>query len=172
MIEALKNAIDIIVPHESEKQFYKKTLDKVNDNPHELFENGKYKFGYADSARGDLTLNNTELAKYLFFDLLTESYLQLSRRITSKDLLWSTLSVFLINYDCNHLRRQLDFNVYDNKAIDISIDNASSVFADSEHLVYRLRVHRDEAIGFLHKSKFGELVKILTPDGFEIKELK
>src|SRR6187549_316680 len=142
MIEDLKKAIEIIVPHENEKQFYKSILDKVEDNPSDLFENGKYRFGYSDSLRNDLTTNNKEIVKYLFFDLLTETYLQLRRRVINKDFLWSTLSVFLVNYECNHLRRQLDFNIYDNKDVDFTIENASTVFADSDYLVYLLKVHQ------------------------------
>jgi hypothetical protein len=172
MIQDLKKAVEIIVPHEDERQFYKSTLDKVKGNPNELFENGKYRFGYSDSVRHSLTLDSKELPKYLFFDLLTEVYLPLKRKIKNKDLLWSNLSVFLVNYDCNHLRRQLDFNIYDNKDIDFTIDNSSAVFADSGYLVYLLKIHQDEALGFLHRDKFDELKNLLRIEDIEIRELR
>jgi hypothetical protein len=172
MIEDLKKAIEIIIPHEHEKQFYKSALDKVSENPNELFESGKYRFGYSDSNRHNLNLNSEELPKYLFFDLVTEVYLPLKRKIKSKDLLWSHLSVFLVNYDCNHLRRQLDFNIYDNKDINFTVDNSSRVFADSEYVVYLLKVHEDEALGFLRRDKFDELKNLLAIKDIEIKELK
>src|SRR5688500_7428154 len=80
MIEDLKKAIEIIVPHENEKQFYKSILDKVDDNFNDLFEDGKYRFGYPDSLRNDLTTNNKEMIKYLFFDLLTETYFTIEKK--------------------------------------------------------------------------------------------
>jgi hypothetical protein len=172
MTEDLKKAIEIIVPHENERQFYKSTVDKVSENPNELFESGKYRFGYPDSDRQNLTPDSKELPKYLFFDLLTEIYLPLKRKIKDKDLLWSNLSVFLINYDCNHLRRQLDFNIYENKDINFTVDNSSNVFADSDYLVYLLKIHQDEALGFLHRNKFDELKSLLTINDIEIRELR
>ena len=172
MTEDLKKAIEIIVPHENERQFYQSTLDKVSENPNELFESGRYRFGYPDSARQNLTPDSKELPKYLFFDLLTEIYLPLKRKIKDKDLLWSNLSVFLVNYDCNHLRRQLDFNIYENNDINFTVDNSSKVFADSDYLVYSLKIHQDEALGFLHRDKFDELKSLLTINDIEIRELR
>ena len=172
MTKDLKKAIEVIVPHENERQFYKCIMDKVSENPDELFESGKYKFGYPDSDRENLTPESKELPKYLFFDLLTEIYLPLKRKVKDKDLLWSSLSVFLVNYDCNHLRRQLDFNIYENKDIDFTVENSSKVFADSDYLVYLLKIHQDEALGFLHRDKFNELKRLLTIDDIEIRELR
>jgi hypothetical protein len=171
MIEDLKKAVDIIVPHDNEKQFYKTTLDLAAKNPNDLFENGRYRFGYLDSKRDHLTPDNRDIPKYLFFDLLTEIYLQLRRKIINKDSLWSTLSVFLVNNQCNHLRKQLDFNIYDNKEIDFTVDNASRVFADSDYMIYLLTVHEDEALGFLHKDKFDGLKNLLRIKDIELKEL-
>jgi hypothetical protein len=93
MIDDLKRGIEIIVPHEEQRQFYKRVVDTVNRNPNEIFENGKYKFGYSDSDRNGLTPEIARFLSILFFDLLTETYLPLKRRIINKDLLWSNLSV-------------------------------------------------------------------------------
>jgi hypothetical protein len=172
MTENLKKAIEIIVPHENERQFYKSIVDKVSENPNELFESGRYRFGYPDSDRPNLTPDSKELPKYLFFDLLTEIYLPLKRKIKDKDLLWSNLSVFLVNYDCNHLRRQLDFNIYGNKDTNFTVDNSSKVFADSDYMVYLLKIYQDEALGFLHRDKFDELKSLLTINDIEIRELR
>ena len=144
----------------------------LKEDKDSVFENDKYRFGYMDSERGHLKRNSKNLNNYVFYDLITESYLQLARKIKNQDDLWSRISVLLIHYDCNHLRQQLDFEIYDNKDLEYSIDNANNIFDTNDYVIYTLAIENDSAIGLVSKENFDMIRNILknTDLNIEIKE--
>jgi len=170
--EELLRALDFIIPHEDERSFKKETIMKLSNDKDSAFENSKYRFGYMDSDRSHLSKKSKSLNSYVFYDLITESYLQLTRKINNQDDLWSKISVLLINYDCNHLRPQLDFNIYDNKDVEYSIQNANELFDTDDYVIYSLAIKDDSAIGLLSKENYNIIREILrnTELTIEIKE--
>ncbi len=167
--EELLKVLDLIIPHQDERDFMKETLLKLTNDKDSAFENGKYRFGYMDSERSHLDKKSKNLDTYVFYDLITESYLQLTRKINNQDDLWSKISVLLINYDCNHLRPQLDFQIYDNNDVEYSIDNANSIFDTDDYVIYSLTIKSDSAIGLISRDSFNLIRELLKDTELMIK---
>lgn len=172
MLKIVIEALEIIVPHEENKNYYKKVLENGESDSTLYFENGTYKFGYSDSNRSFLLHNKENIFEYVFYDLLTEEYLKLSRKIKNKDDLWTNLSGLLINYERDDLRKKLDFNIYDNKDYVFDLESCSTIFEDENTVVFELKIDNDQSIGLTSRLYFNQLKEMLKSTKLKIKELK
>lgn len=168
----LIEALEIIVPHEENREYFKKVLESGNSDINFFFEEEIYKFGYTDSNRSFLFQDRKDIFEYVFYDLLTEEYLIPIRKIQNKDNLWSSLSILLINYERNDLRNNLNINLYDNKDYVFDIARCSNILEDENTVVYELKIYDDKSIGLATKFDFTRLKELLKLSKLEINELK
>ncbi|OQD44410.1 hypothetical protein BUL40_02320 [Croceivirga radicis] len=167
--ESLADAIKIVVPHDDEKEFCVKTIkDSISDGG-SAFESSKYRFGYMDSERKNLNPSHKQLPFFVFYDLITESYLQLTRKINSQDDLWSRISILLINHNLNQFKSQLDSEIYYNHEIEYHVDNSNMIFNSTEFVIYKMSIENDSAIGLLPVNSYNQLIKLLDKTPIELK---
>ncbi len=190
LLSQFLTAIDLIIPSFSEDDLEDsklRVIDAFNEKEsifedHGEFEDEElaklpryqYMCGFGHSVREHLTPDTEDLTSYVFFDVLTETgYLQFERKSQGKDDFWTALSLLLNINDLNHLRGQMDRQIYENKDVDFTVGTANKIFTD-EHgiVVYGITLNGEMGFGLCVPEKFEELKQILSESILEVRILE
>ncbi len=163
---------DIIVPHETEIIYLKSRIENGRSrNPSMIFEDGFGACRFRDNR--NLTAHNPTFLKYALYDNLQDfDYLTNLTRITSHEILWHVLSVYVGNYDIANMRNHLTAELSDNPHYTFNLTHVSYLFDATQYCVFSASLGPGQSLGLVRKSMLPQLILCGHKIGYEIRELR
>ncbi|MBB6463606.1 hypothetical protein [Flammeovirga kamogawensis] len=168
--ETYLNIIELIVPEGGMKEDLKNDIKSFFKNPQIAFNDSNEYIGVL-CYRPEVTPKTSNLHEFYFFDILTESFLQLINGEVNKDELWRKMSVLLIVNDLNEFRSKLDYEIYENETKNYSWSNTNEIINSPNYKVYGLTVENDMAVGIINSKYFDKFQELISQTDIKLTVL-